>query len=202
MKLGLRLFWVKMISGNHFNPSPHVWLQRKILFSGNSFLVDQYLLLWPGINFTLLFSVQIISGKREREREKREPRSEREREEEERAGAIVRRAIVRRARRNKTAIDKRRDRLTSALIGRSRPSSIEIGERARRSTSGAIVRRARSSIAPRVGRSHRSRLPSRQGPRDLIFSSAAPIFSSDLACTDLMNFFAGFCFFCEWLWNY
>ena len=80
---------------------------------------------------------------REREREKREPRSEREREEEERAGAIVRRA-----RRNKTAIDKRRDRLTSALIGRSRPSSIEIA-------SALVDRRAARSSDERARRSRR-----------------------------------------------
>ena len=92
----MRLFWVKMISGNHFPPNPHVWLQWKMKFSGNSFPVDQYLLLWPGLHFTLLFSVQIISGKREREREKREPRSERERGRRESrwstSGAIVGRA--------------------------------------------------------------------------------------------------------------
>ena len=78
---------------------------------------------------------------RVREREKREPRSEREREEEERASAIVRRA-----RRNKTAIDKRRDRLTSALIGRSRPSSIEIA-------SALVDRRAARSSDERARRS-------------------------------------------------
>ena len=32
--LRVRLFWVKMISGNHFHPFPHVWLSRKISFSG------------------------------------------------------------------------------------------------------------------------------------------------------------------------
>ena len=56
---------------------------------------------------------------KEREREKREPRSEREREEQERAGAIVRRA-----RRNKTAIDERRDRPTSALVDRAASRTI------------------------------------------------------------------------------
>ena len=29
----VRLFWVKMISGNHFHHFPHVWLSRKISFS-------------------------------------------------------------------------------------------------------------------------------------------------------------------------
>ena len=43
--LRVRLFWVKMISGNHFPPNPHVWLQLKMKFSRNSFPVDQYLLL-------------------------------------------------------------------------------------------------------------------------------------------------------------
>ena len=81
--LRVRLFWMKMISGNHFHPFLHVWLQWKIQFSGNCIPVDQNLRLWPGNEFTLPFSLQFISGKRERERErerkeKREPRSERE----------------------------------------------------------------------------------------------------------------------------
>ena len=50
-------------------------------FSGKSFPINQNLLLWPGNDFTLSFSLQIISRKRERkrEREKRQPKSERER---------------------------------------------------------------------------------------------------------------------------
>ena len=43
VKLRVRLFWVKMISGNHFHPNPHVWLQRKIQFSGNHLPIDQNL---------------------------------------------------------------------------------------------------------------------------------------------------------------
>ena len=31
--LRVRLFWVNMISGNHFHPFPHVWLSRKMIFS-------------------------------------------------------------------------------------------------------------------------------------------------------------------------
>ena len=57
-----------MILGNHFPPNPRVWQQRKMKFSGKSFPVDQNLLLWPGNDFTLSFSLQIISGERERER--------------------------------------------------------------------------------------------------------------------------------------
>ena len=83
--LWVRLFWVKMISGNHFHPFPHVWLLRKISFTRKWLPVDQYFHLWPGNQFLPSFSLQITSGKRERERErereKREPRSEREREE-------------------------------------------------------------------------------------------------------------------------
>ena len=79
LSLRVRLFWVKMISGNHFPPNPHVWLQRKMKFSENSFSVDQYLLLWPENDFTLSFSLQIISGEREREREERAQIGERER---------------------------------------------------------------------------------------------------------------------------
>ena len=41
--LRLHLFWVKMISGNHFHPFPHVWLQQKIQFSGNCIPVDHNL---------------------------------------------------------------------------------------------------------------------------------------------------------------
>ena len=82
----VRLFWVKMISGNHFHHFPHVWLSRKISFSGKWLPVDQYFHLWPENHFLPSFSLQITSGKRERERrespdqrerEKREPRSRR-----------------------------------------------------------------------------------------------------------------------------
>ena len=73
----VHLFLVKMISRNHFPPNPHVWLQWKMKFSGNSFPVDQYLLLWPENDFTLTFSLQIISEKRKREREReREERAQ------------------------------------------------------------------------------------------------------------------------------
>ena len=59
-------------SGNHFPPNPHVWLSRKMIFSGKWLPVDQYFHLWPGNDFSPSFSLQIISGKRERERERRE----------------------------------------------------------------------------------------------------------------------------------
>ena len=61
---------MKMILGNHFHPFPHVWLSRKIIFSGKWLSVDQYFHLWPGNNFLPSFSLQSISGKRERERER------------------------------------------------------------------------------------------------------------------------------------
>ena len=139
---------------------------------------------------------------RERERKKREPRSERERgRRESRRDPPTSEKKQNGDRRAARSSNKRARRMIAPLIGRSRPSSIAIASalvdrRAARS-SDERARRSRSSIAPRVGRSYRSRLRSRQGPRDLIFSSAAPSFSSDLACTDLMNFFAGFCFFYE-----
>ena len=60
--LRVRLFWVKMISGNHFHPFPHVWLQRKIQYFRNCIPVNQNLPLWPGNEFTLSFSLQFISG--------------------------------------------------------------------------------------------------------------------------------------------
>ena len=70
------LFWVKMISGNHFHHFPHVWLQRKIQFSGNCFPIDQNLRLWPGNEFTLSFSLQFIFESR-----KTHSNTERKREE-------------------------------------------------------------------------------------------------------------------------
>ena len=120
-------------------------------FSGNSFPVDQYLLLWPGLHFTLLFSVQIISGERE---------SEREREREERAQIEER---ERERKKREPVIDERRDRPTSAPLidrdceraRRSRPSTIAIVDRA--------ARRMITPISPPI-----SLLPC-----DLIFSSAA-----------------------------
>ena len=76
-------------SGNHFPPNPHVWLQRKISFSRNSFPVDQYLLFDPEIILHSYFQFKSFPEKereRERERERRESLDRREREEEERAG--------------------------------------------------------------------------------------------------------------------
>ena len=99
-------------------------------FSRNSFPVDQYLLLWPGLHFTLLFSVQIISGKRERERE-------REREERAQSGERERK-------KREPAIDEGRDRPMSE---KREPTIVD------RATSRTIV-----SISPpissRAARSH------------------------------------------------
>ena len=112
----VRLFWVKMSSWNHFHPNPHVWLQRKISFFRKSFPVDQYLLLWPGNNFTLLFSVQIFSREREREREREERAQigERERERKKREPTID----ERRARRSRPS-------LIAPLVGRSHRSRLQ-----------------------------------------------------------------------------
>ena len=65
-----------MISGNHFHPFPHVWLQRKIQFSGNCIPVDHNFPLWPGNEFTFSFSLQFISGSLSRTATQREERSE------------------------------------------------------------------------------------------------------------------------------
>ena len=146
----------------------------------NIYSFDQELILHSYFRFK-----SFPEKEREREREERAQIGERERKKREPARSSDEREETKRR-----SSDERVHRMIAPLVDRD-------CERARRSKSGAIVRRARSSIAPRVGRSHRSRLQSRQGPRDLIFSSAAPIFSSDLACTYLMNFFAGFCFSCE-----
>ena len=59
-----------MISGNHFPPNPHVWLQQKMKFSRNSLPVDRNLRLWPGNEFTLSFSLQFIFGSRKTQRER------------------------------------------------------------------------------------------------------------------------------------
>ena len=111
----VRLFWVKMISGNHFHPNSHVWLQRKIKFSGNHLPVNQNLCLWPGNEFTPSFSLQFISGKRERERERerRESPDRREREREERAQIGEHQSTS-------GAIDERCDHPTSVLVDRRR----------------------------------------------------------------------------------
>ena len=82
-KFRVRLFWEKMISGNHFPPNPRVWQQWKMKFSGKSLLVDRNLLLWPGNDFTLSFSLQIISRSRKTQREReKERKTQREREKE------------------------------------------------------------------------------------------------------------------------
>ena len=107
-----------MISGNHFHPFPHVWLQRKIQFSGNCIPADQNLRLWLGNEFTLSFSLQFISGKREREREKRE--SPDQRESERRESSDRRAPIVDRAARRTIALRRWAARSTSAIDGIAR----------------------------------------------------------------------------------
>jgi len=111
-KLRVRLFWGKMISGNHFPLNPCVWQQRKMKFSEKSFPVDQQLLLGPRINFTPLFSLQFISGKRERERERKERAQigERKREKRELIAPLVGRLHC---------ADERRDRRSRSMRSRS-----------------------------------------------------------------------------------
>ena len=62
----VRLFWVKMISGNHFHHFPHVWLSRKISFSGKWLPVDQYFHLWPENHFLPSFLLQITRSEERR----------------------------------------------------------------------------------------------------------------------------------------
>ena len=147
----VRLFWVKMISGNHFHPFPHVWLSRKISFSGKWLPVDQFFHLWPGNQLLPSFSLQMTSGKREREREKRKPRSEREREKRERRSRRCDRRstideIARRDRRSTGAIDE--------IARRDRRSRGAIDERARRTR---IARRCSSDERARRTRTARRR---------------------------------------------
>ena len=135
LSLRVRLFWVKMISGNHFPPNPHVWLSRKMT-SG-----------WPIFSpltrkwfSTLIFTSNHFRKKRERER--RESPDQREREREERAQIAP---LIRRSHR----ADERRDRRAQSMIAID-----ECARRtrtARRSTSGAnaiVDRTARRTIAP------------------------------------------------------
>ena len=154
-----------MISGNHFPPNPHVWLQRKMKFSRNSFPVDEYLLF-----YTLIFGSNHFQKEREREkeRERRESPDWREGEEKERAGDW----------RGARSSDEREERAGDWRGARSSD---------RRSTSSAIVDRdcrSRSSIAPLVGRSHRSHLRSRFSRA---ISSSPPL--RDLNLTGLDEFF-------------
>ena len=67
----LCLFWVKITSGNEA-----VWLVRKILFSWKWNPLTQKNAFDHGNRFTLLFSLQSISGKWERERERVRARGE------------------------------------------------------------------------------------------------------------------------------
>ena len=116
-----------------FPANPHVWFQRKIKFSGNHLPVDQNLRLWPGNEFIPSFSLQFISGKRERERERERAQIG---EHQSTSGAIVRRA--------RSSIDQRRD-------WRAVRSS---NERARRSRSSIVATRCDRSRS--TAWSHRS----------------------------------------------
>ena len=82
--------------------------------------VDQYFHLWPGNDFPPSFSLQIISGKREKEREERAQIRERERERRESPDRAARPTIAprRRAAWSTIAIDEivRRDRWSSGAI--------------------------------------------------------------------------------------
>ena len=181
----VRLFWVKMILGNHFPPNPPVWLQRKMKFFGNSLPVDRNLRLWLGNEFTLSFSLQFIFGKRERERgrEKKESLDRRERGRRDFPGDRAARqstsALVGRS--HCSSIDERRDRRavwsSDECARQSCPSSIAIASalvdwRAARSTSRAIVWQARSSITIVDRATCRTIAPILPSPRNLIFSSA------------------------------
>ena len=170
--LRVHLFWVKMISGNHFHPFLHVWLQRKIQFSGNCIPVDQNLRLWLGNEFTLPFSLQFISGKREREREREKRRESPDQRESERRESLDRRApIVDRAASRTIAPRRRAARSTGAIDGIARCDRPD-GEIARWECAVRSMRSHRSSARVLVcwdriarhrsssGRSHRSDLSS------------------------------------------
>ena len=148
--LRVRLFWVKMISGNHFHPFPHVWLPRKISYSGKWLPVDQFFHLWPGNQFLPSFSLQMTSGKRERERESPD---QREREREERATIAPAPSTIddRRDRAARSSIYRRDRRDRAARSMRSRGVIVDRAMRSTRSR-GAIVNRATRSTSMLVGR--------------------------------------------------
>ena len=147
--LRLCLFWVEITSGNHFPPNPHVWLQRKMKFSRNSFPVDQYLL--------LLHSYFRFNSFPERERERKREREERaqieEREREKREPAINEGRGRPTSEKREPAIDEQRDRPT-------------VDRRAARSSITIVDCAAHRTIAPISP-------PISLLPRDLIFSFAA-----------------------------
>ena len=92
-------------------------------FSGKSFPVDQNLLLWPRNDFTLSFSLQIISGERERE----ERAQIGETEEEETSPATTDRAPVRRSNR----ADRRSQHRTARRSRRSSIAPLDLVARSR-----------------------------------------------------------------------
>ena len=89
LRFRVRLFWVKMISGNHFPPNSHC------LAATENEIFQKFISCWPIFTpltriafYTLIFSSNHFRKKRERERERERGESPdwREREEEERAG--------------------------------------------------------------------------------------------------------------------
>ena len=134
-------------------------------------------LTWKWI-YTLIFtSIHFRKEReREREREKREPRSERERKK--RLRWWSRRSSI------------------MPLVDRD-------CERARWLTSSAIDEQSDRLTSALVDHDRRSRHLS-DDRTDLAFTAQSHL----LLCRaisiwpDLMNFFVGFCFFCEWVWNW
>ena len=180
----VHLFWVKMISGNHFHHFPHVWLSRKIIFSGKWLPVDQYFHIWPGNDFLPSFSLQSISGKRERERARvREEKKSNSQSISRRRRPPVRvpgGAISQRSPRRSRSHDRRRDLAIDGVISRRHEIALS---RAR-----ASDRDRRREIAPSRDRDLRSIARSRS--REL-----APLIArsqSQIAIVD--DIFLGFMF--------
>ena len=148
----VHLFWVKMISGNHFHHFPHVWLSRKIIFSGKWLPVDQYFHIWPGNDFLPSFSLQSISGKRERERarvrEEKKPNSQSISRRRRSPVRVPGGAISQRSPRRSRSRDRRRD------LAPSRDRAVASSRLRSRSTArDRTVARSRSQIDREIAQS-------------------------------------------------
>ena len=149
MQFRVRLFWVKMISGNHFPGCNEKWNFPEI-----HFLLTNIYSFDPDC---ILHSYFQFKSFPERERERKESPDRREREEEERADErqLVGQSCPLSIAIASALVDWRAARTSDEHARRSHPSTIAIVDRA--------TRRTIAPISP----------PISLLPRDLIFSSAA-----------------------------
>ena len=143
MQFRVRLFWVKMISGNHFPGCNEKWNFPEI-----HFLLTNIYSFDPDC---ILHSYFQFKSFPEREREKREPRSERERGRRESRRTTTRRTIA-------PLVDRDCEcarRLTSsAIVRRARSSIAPLDDRDRRSRHSSDDRTDLASDLASPARSH------------------------------------------------